>query len=101
MRSLPGRTKIDSIFLGEVEISLLSFPDVFLQVKVGLMEKESGKKWGSTMVSGGWSPTTLQRLNDFVEALEQDVAATLLEGGAPSPSGQDPATPTSDGVPGL
>lgn len=100
MRTVKGTPKIDGIFLGEVKLNLLNFPDVHMEAVVGYVESETGRRLGSTTKLGGWSQETLNRLNAFLESLEQDVATDLLSS-ATTASGSGVAPYTADGVPAL
>jgi hypothetical protein len=100
VKTVQGRPKFDAIFLGEVTLNVLAFPDVHLSVTAGYIDSKSGRRYGSMTKLGGWSPETLRKLNDFLEALEVDVAAEVFDGGATG-GGQEPLTTTTDGIPGL
>lgn len=99
MRTVKGVPKIDGIFIGEVKLNLFNFPDVAMEVTVGYVESETQRRLGSTAKLGGWSPETLNRLNAFIESVEQDVADDVLKNTTASGSGVVPYT--TEGVPAL
>jgi hypothetical protein len=99
MRTVKGSPKIDGLFIGEVKVNLLNFPDVQMEVVIGYIESESGRRLGSTSKLGGWSPETLSRLNAFIESVEQDAADDVMKTTTASGSGVVPYT--TDGVPGM
>ena len=100
MKTIGGRPRIDSIFLGEIQLNVLAYPDIHLSVTAGYLDSKTGRRYGSTTKHGGWSPETLKRLASFLEAVEEDVAADVFEGGSTG-SGPEPIATPTDGVPGL
>ena len=100
MKTGSGKPSFDSIFLGEIRIDLLAQPDVFVQVVAGLMNSTTGRRFGSIQKRSGWSPNTLQKLAALLEAVEEDVAAEVFDGGSTSGGGGSIDT-TTDGIPGL
>lgn len=100
MKTIAGKPKFDSVFLGEVRLGLLSYPQVHMEVTAGYSDSKSGQRFGSLSLLGGWSPATLAKLGEFLEALEQDVASMVFEG-TTIDSGQVTASPTAGGIPEL
>lgn len=100
MRPVYGKPKFDAIFLGEIQLEVLAYPDVHLRVVAGYVDSKTGRRYGSMNKLNGWSPETLKRLADFMESIETDVAADVFEGGATG-GGPEPIATTTDGVPGL
>lgn len=101
MKTVSGTPRFDSIFLGEVNLNLLAFPDVHMTATAGYIDSKTGKKFGSTQFTGGWSPTTLTKLNEFLDEMERDIAAQVFDGPSPIRGGGQDVYPTSDGVPQL
>jgi hypothetical protein len=101
MKTVKGTPRFDSIFIGEVKLNLLAFPDVHVTATAGYMDSETGKTFGSTQFVSGWSQTTLNKLNDLLDEMEQDIASQVFKEGSPIRGGVAPASPTSDGVPQL
>ena len=100
MKTVQGKPKFDAIFLGEIQLNVLSFPDIHLSVTAGYIDSKTARRYGSMNKLGGWSPETLRKLNEFLESVELDVAAEVFDGGATG-GGQEPLTTTTDGIPGL
>ncbi len=101
MKTVSGTPKINAVFLGEINIDLLSVPDVHMVASIGYVDTRTGRRFGSFQKIGGWSPKTLAALNAFIEAMEEDAAADVFEGGEATSGGIAVSEPTSDGVPGL
>lgn len=101
MKTVKGTPKFDSIFIGEVKLNLLSFPDVHMAVTAGYMDSETGKTFGSTQFTTGWSQSTLTKLNELLDEMEQDIASQVFMEGSTIRGGAAPALPTSDGIPQL
>jgi hypothetical protein len=100
MKTIGGVPKIDALFIGEVRIDLLAFPDVNLAATIGYVDSKSGRRLGSVQRMTAWSPATMLALNALIDSMEQDVANDLFVGGTAG-SGLEAPAPTSDGVPGL
>lgn len=100
MKVVFGKPKFDSVFLGEVKVSVLTYPQIYMTVVVGYQESKTGQRFGSLSLDGGWSPATMAKLEAFLMALQDDVAGLVFEDGT-IPGGQGAATPTSSGVPEL
>jgi hypothetical protein len=101
VKTVQGTPKFDSIFLGEITLNLLAFPDVHMTATAGYIDSKTGKRFGSTQFSSGWSQATLTKLNELLDEMEKDVAAQVFEGGTPIRGGGQDAYPTSDGIPQL
>ena len=99
MRAIPGTPRIDAFFIGEVVIEAVAHPDISMRAVIGYVEKETGRRFGSTSKLGGWSPETLAKLDAFLEAVEQDVAKDIF--GTTSSGVVKPFDTTTDGVPQL
>lgn len=99
MKTISGTPKIDSIFLGEIHIDLLG-ADVSMRVVVGYQDSKSQRRLGSTTKMAGWSTDTIQKLQVFIESVENDVANELFETGTTG-GGDSGVSPTTDGIPQL
>jgi hypothetical protein len=100
MKTVNGRPRFDSIFLGQITVELLSVPDLHLQATFGYAGSKDQRRYGQSSRSAGWSPETLKRLNALVESIEQDIASDIFEG-VTSPGGETEGDPPIDSVPGL
>lgn len=101
MKTIQGTPKFDSIFLGEVTLNLLAYPDVHMTATAGYIDSKTGKRFGSTQFTGGWSQATLTKLNELLDEMEHDVASQVFESGSTIHGGGQDAYPTSDGIPQL
>ena len=101
MKHVAGVPKMDSIYVGEVQLDLHAVPDIHMLVRFGYAESKTGRRFGSSTKLGGWSPATLQALSAFIDALEEDIANDCFDGASTSPGGEGTSSSTSDGVPGL
>lgn len=101
MRTVHGTPRFDSVYLGEVKVELVNFPQVHMTVVAGYADSKTNQRYGSLTLLGGWRPETLAKLGEFLDALEQDVASLVFEGVSTTGGGADTAEPTSDGIPQL
>jgi hypothetical protein len=101
VKTVQGTPRFDSIFLGEVKLNLLAFPDIHMTATAGYIDSETGKTFGSTQFTTGWSQATLTKLNELLDEMEQDVASQVFRDGSTIRGGAAPALPTSDGIPQL
>jgi len=101
MRTVLGKPKFDAIFLGEIYIEVLAYPDVHLRVVAGYADTKNGRRYGSMNKLNGWSPETLKRLDALMESIENDVAAEVFEEGTSTGGGPAPIATPTDGIPGL
>ena len=101
MKTVQGTPRINAVYIGEIQLDLLSYPDVHMSATVGYVDTGTGRRFGSFNKLGGWSQKTLQALNTFIEALEEDAANDVFVEGSTSHGGPEPEAATSDGVPGL
>jgi hypothetical protein len=99
VKTIAGAPKIDTIFLGEVHIDLLG-AETSMRVVVGYQDSKSGRRMGSTTKLANWSPETIQKLREFLEAVENDAASELFDTGTTG-GGVDAGLATTDGIPQL
>jgi hypothetical protein len=75
-----GRSKVDGFIVGEVIIDhtgkVSGSP---LVAHYALANSRTLTLFGRTMKSSDWSPETLQKLGEFLTAVENDIARDVLE----------------------
>lgn len=72
-----GTLKADGIVVGELNVSFLG-PALTFEAKIAFVNSKTGATHGWTQHKQ-WSKTTLQKLEQLREAMDEDVAAAHLE----------------------
>ncbi len=98
MKTGVGSILIDGVEVGEATIDALG-PSVGLSAKLAYVNSKTGARLGFCNTSS-WSPNTLTKLRELLDAMEEDVVSMLF-GDAASSGGGEGAADTSGGVPGL
>ena len=77
-----GRTKVDGFLIGEVSINRTAISGVSpLTAHYALANAASATMFGKTTKSAGWSTNTLQKMAEFIDAVENDIANDVFEDG--------------------
>lgn len=98
-----GATKIDGFIIGEVIIDRTGTMGVSpLRVHYALANSKTATLFGKTTKSAEWSAATLQKLSEFLQSIENDIAADVFEeSGAPVAESSSNLPLGDDGIPGL
>jgi hypothetical protein len=93
--------KINAVQAGEITINAITGLDQVLTmaVKFAYCNVESGDRYGYGN-QNQWSPDTITKLRELLEAIEGDILKSVF-GEAASSSGALVQVDTTDGVPGL
>jgi hypothetical protein len=101
MRSADIPPKINAVQAGEITINALADPSGLLTmaVKFAYCNMDSGDRYGFGN-QNQWSPETLGKLRELLDAIEGDILKTVF--GETASSGRAVVqVDTTDGVPGL
>lgn len=98
-----GKTKIDGFILGEVIIDMTGQTDIFpIVAHFALADSKSTRLFGKTTKATEWSEETLRKLGEFLEAVQNDIAAELFEDGSVSVDESPSNLPLNEeGIPEL
>lgn len=72
-----AKCKVDSVVVGEIQMVRIGTP-VPLTAKFALKSDASGISFGAGTMST-WSKTTLDKLSELLESMENDILAALFE----------------------
>lgn len=85
MTKAEGSCKINGIEVGEVSLSMFG-PSPLLAVKYALTDITSGTRLGAGNKNTNWNEKVMNKLREFLSAVEEDICSDVFETGATTSS---------------
>jgi hypothetical protein len=95
---IQGTPKFTGLAIGSFSVDKMSSPTIQIKAKAAFIDPATGVTYGWTVAEGGlWSKETLEKLNDLMLSMENDIANVHFEGGGSAPVTSTGAAPAAGG----
>lgn len=82
-----GRSKVNGFIIGQVIVDMTGrLAGSPLEAHFALAIADSMTLFGKTVKNSEWSPATLEKLREFLKAVENDIARDVLDGEGDGPT---------------